>query len=413
MPTYIEHRIKELSGQGMGDHAIAQRLKEEGYDVTRHRIRRIAQELERICGDPADGDRLTSIKENGDAMEASGVCQARSLEALLALLDVDMDKWCVERWIGNQWGKGDMWQVKAWFKRKTHEQSNLEELIEELKTIGPVRDPGPEMYVDSKKGRALEIAIMDPHMGLHAFDGASGGNYDPAKAEAIWWASIHKIIQRSRHYGPFKRIVFVAGNDFLHADNVFHTTTQGTGQPEMQSWHHTFINGERLLIETVEHLKQYGRTIDVVMVPGNHARQSEFALGRILNAYFHNDRYVNVDAGPEPYKFWRYGVNLIGYEHGHSIKAQKLASLMANERKGDWPEVWQCEWHCGDQHRESAVFSEAGVNIKYLPSMVTWNEWHKIKGFSWAHRASLGFVYDSESGLICTPQVNAKEVFDG
>lgn len=417
----LKANVRSAMNDGWKDYRIWQWHQDHGYGhgLTRHRIRQIMHEIESESGAVEEKEFIKDIKENDDTMEVGGICQARSLEALLALMDADLDTWVVDRWTGAQWGKGNLWHVRAWFKRKTHEQSNLEELIEELKEHGPVGDHTTHVDwkdSDNKMHRALEVSIMDPHIGLRAFKGPSCDDYDRTKAEYLWWYSIEKLIERAmRHTSMdiFERIVFVAGNDFLHADNVFHTTTAGTGQPEMDSWHHTFEKGEKLLIHTVNYLKKCAAFVDVVMVPGNHARQTEFALGRILNAYFHNDPLVKVDCGGEPYKFWDYGVNLIGYEHGHSIKPNAMAGLMANEMAHVWPDTWQREWHRGDQHREGVLYSEGGVVIKHLPSFVAANEWHKIKGFSWQHKASQGFVYDKHNGLICTPQVNAKEVFDG
>jgi ribonuclease HI len=401
-------RIKELSAQGHKDWKIEQILKSEGHDITRHRIRCIYEGLRKVVG------HNISIDEDGDSAEVSGVVEAesktKSLDQLLKLAEVDMDAWYVKRWIANTWAGN--WQVKAWLYRKTHEERNLEALITRLEELSPVEPSKWRLFQHNiGQQRALEISVMDPHFGMRAFSPASGHEYSHTIAEDLWWNGIEMLLERARPFGPFWQICFVAGNDFLHADNVFHTTTEGTGQPEMESWHHTFAKGEEMLIATVLRLKKIA-PVHVVMVPGNHARQSEFALGRILNAYFRNDEDVSVDCSPAPYKFWNFGCNLVGFEHGHSIKPNKLASLMASECADVWSDkVWQREWHCGDQHRESVTFSEFGVNIKFLPSMVTWNEWHKIKGFSWQHRASLGFVYDAECGLISTPQVNARELY--
>jgi hypothetical protein len=54
---------------------------------------------------------------------------------------------------------------------------------------------------------------------------------------------------------------------------------------------------------------------------------------------------VTVDASASPYKFFHYGVNLIGFDHGHSIRqAVRLAALMANEcRITVYPESDKCE----------------------------------------------------------------------
>jgi len=392
--------------QGFGARRIAETL-----GVTRHEA---SKYINAIDGGTPRG--RVSVRAEQKTMEVSGNVRAtsrsQSLAALMVDAEVDLDVWRVSRWVANMWGKPEdpSWQVKAWLERKPQEECLLDELITKLENNSPVV-PLEFTKPDRKvANRALEISIADPHFGMRAFCGPSGSDYSFENASEIYKRSIELLLERALGCGPIDQICFVTGNDFMHADNVFHTTTAGTHQPEMDSWHETFIRSEELLISTILGLASMC-PVHVVMVPGNHARQSEFALGRILRAYFMNDERVTVDAGPEPYKFWHFGVNLIGFDHGHSIKATRLASLMANERPTVWGMTWNREWHCADQHRETPTFSEFGVNIKYLPSMVTWNEWHKIKGFSWAHRASLGFLYDHDRGLISTPQVNVREVY--
>lgn len=409
MEQDVVSQVAALMAQGQGERYIARTL-----GITRHKARTLAAAIKHSEESTSNG---VSVQSASNEMEISGTVRAtsrnQSLAALLTDAEVDLDVWYVKRWVANMWGNPNnpSWQVKAWLERVTEEERTLEELIARLESNSPVV---PAAYATSRMfpgtKRALEISIADPHFGLRAFRGPSGSDYNFDSAAKLYTKSIQLLLERATPLGYIDEICFVTGNDFMHADNVFHTTTAGTGQPEMDSWHHTFMRAEELLISTVLGLAKLA-PVHVVMVPGNHSRQSEFALGRILKAYFHNDKRITVDAGPEPYKFWSFGVNLIGFDHGHSIKATRLGSLMANEQPQLWAASWNREWHCADQHRETPTFSEFGVNIKYLPSMVTWNEWHKIKGFSWAQRASLGFLYDFNCGLISTPQVNVREVY--
>ena len=121
---------------------------------------------------------------------------------------------------------------------------------------------------------------------------------------------------------------------------------------------------------------------------------------------------VEVVADASPYKFHQYGVNLIGFEHGHSITPIRLAALMANE----CPEGWLAskdgyrEWHIGDQHRKGSakpsVMEEQGVSVEFLPGLTPPNEWHRLKSFNYQKRGSMAFVWDKKAGPIARLQVN-------
>ena len=60
----------------------------------------------------------------------------------------------------------------------------------------------------------------------------------------------------------------------------------------------------------------------------------------LTNAWYHNDKNVTVECDESPYKFHQFGVNLIGFEHGHSVQPVRLAALMANEcRLNGWADA--------------------------------------------------------------------------
>ena len=107
-------------------------------------------------------------------------------------------------------------------------------------------------------------------------------------------------------------------------------------------------------------------------------------------------------------------MNLIGFEHGHSVKPIRLAALMANERPDDWAETLYREWHLADQHRKGsskpAMLEEQGVAIEYLPGLPPANEWHRLKAFNRQQRAGVAFVWDHEEGPIHRAQVNISRI---
>jgi hypothetical protein len=327
--------------------------------------------------------------------------------------EIDTDKWDVYRKVINRWGHrtNPAWQVKAWLKPKDTDlyESLINAALQSLKdhspVVPPLRPPSAST-APPKARRALEISIMDPHLGGLFLPPASEQVWDLERCAALWHYGVQTVLDRAAPYGPFERILFFLGNDFMHADNVFHTTTAGTGQPEMAAIHHCAVFGERLLIDTLEMLSGYAE-VDVLFIPGNHARWTEFMLARVIKNRFHNNPRVIVNADPTPYKGWHYGVNLIAGEHGHSAKPIRLAAVMANE----WPEWWlqteggYREWHLGDQHRKGSgsilTYEEQGVSVQGLPGLTPVNEWHKIKTFSRQKRvAATGFVWDYHEAKI-------------
>jgi hypothetical protein len=177
----------------------------------------------------------------------------------------------------------------------------------------------------------------------------------------------------------------------------------------MLSWHEVYKQGKNLAIEMVGTLRDFA-PVKIYQVPGNHSTHSDYTIGLILDAYFHNDDSVEVDCSSSPYKFHRFGTNLIGYEHGHSVPVIRLAALMANMVPKDWAETSYREYHLGDQHRKAtskpSSFEEQGVSIEYLAGLTPPNAWHKTHAYNFQKRGAVAFVWDHDRGQLAKLCVN-------
>jgi hypothetical protein len=341
----------------------------------------------------------------------------RTIEDVLKEAEVDLDVWEVERSIVNKWDvtakvtvKGgadslavnENWQIKIWLRRKTPEKRSIEHLLEKLRNHSLVVPKKKWPAGKGKRRRALEVCIMDPHLGLECFRPGSDEAWDLDACEKFFLWALDGLLKKAEQFTPFLEIVWVFGNDFLHADTVFHTTTQGTQQPEAVAWHTVYERGKKLAIAAAERLCEVA-PLRIVQVSGNHDRLSSYTLAHVLDAYFHGNENVTVEVSSSPYKFWQFGVNLVGFDHGHSPKMAHLAALMANEtRLNGWQSARYCEWHLGDQHRRGGgrptVMTEQGVGVEFLTGLTPANEWHKLKTFNWQPRGATAYVWDADSG---------------
>jgi len=389
------------------------------------------------------------------AVAASLSTQIKTLNELLKATEVDLKIWEVERHVINKWevamrepsttvggasgkatvvgGKGHertlwtrgsstplhetLFQIKIWLKRKSPQILAGEALIRKLEANAPIL---PIPAIRSKKlgtRRALEVCIMDPHIGLLCQKPEADAPWNIDLAAATIMRAIDDLVEKAQLFGPFEQVFAPMGNDFTHADNVFHTTTAGTAQPEAMDWHHVYEQAEGIAIEMVNKLREVARHVYIYEIPGNHSRMADFTLAHVLRAYFRHDKNIHIDASSSPYKLHRFGTTLIGYEHGHSIPPIRLASLMANERRQDYAECDYREWHLGDQHRKGssnpAAFEEQGVSVEYIPALVAPNAWHRIKAFNHQKRGAMAWVYDHDTGPIARFQFNITHASSG
>jgi len=386
----------------------------------------------------------SGFKESGDEATAYSVSpDITTVEQLLAASKVNLDIWTVESSEVNKWSvimrepattvggaaadgktviaagpngtqstlwtrgsktpvREQLWQVKVKLKRKAPLILAGESLLRKIQENAPVLDIPAVRKLTLPHRRAIEIDIMDPHIGLLCQQPEADGPWDINLSAAHIMSAIDDLYQKAMAFGPFDEVFMPFGNDFTHVDNVFHTTTAGTAQPEAIAWHHVYERAEGIAIEMVNRARKIAKKVYIYQIPGNHSRMADFTLARLLRAYFHTDPNVVVDASSSPYKFHRYGRTLIGFEHGHSVSPIRLAALMANERRKDWSETEFREWHLGDQHRKGssnpAAFEEQGVSIEYIPGLTAPNEWHRLKAFNHQKRGAMAFVYDYNTG---------------
>ena len=369
-----------------------------------------ATDAQRVSGTPDLSIEVEPGRRVAQGIISCKFAEADTLDELHRLSETDLEMWEPYRHRINRWGSAEnpCWQVRCEYRlrEKAVTELQVEAAIETLREESPRHKPFPAS--DTRGPRALEISIMDPHIGGLFFEPGADAPWSLDHCRRMWFHGIDESIRRSRHHGPFSEVVLPIGNDFLHADNVFHTTTAGTGQPEMVSWQYAAKYGAQLLIETVLYLlEEIECPIVIPVIPGNHARQTEFMLGMVIAARFWHDDRVRVDDSAEPYKAWQWGCNMIAFEHGHSVPVIRLASLMAQT----WPEMFVAtdggfrEWHIGDQHRKGApkplIYEEQGVSVEGIPGLTPGNEWHKLKSFNNQQRAcAVAFVYDKSAGPV-------------
>ena len=392
---------------------------------------------------PPPQEIIQDLQSDKGEVTARGA-RIQTLEQLIRAAKIDLKVWEVERHVINKWevGRKDrsvkldyvegaatgsvhdsgtihvepLWQVKVWLRRREPKIQAAFDLLEAIRKGAPlwpkVKRPAVFRGVNPGPLRSLEICIMDPHLGMVCAPPEADGPWDLEIAAGMIFQAMDDLIAIAAPYGPFAGVFMPFGNDFVHVDNVFHTTTAGTGQPEALSWHRVYGEAQRVAIGMVERARQVA-PVNVYQIPGNHSRQTDFTLGKLLEAVFANAKDVTVDASSSPYKFHRCGCNLIGYEHGHSVKPIRLAALMANERRQDWSETEYREWHLGDQHRKGSskpsMLEEQGVSVEYIPGLTAPNEWHRLKSFSHQQRGAMAFVWDHEAGPLARFQWNVSK----
>lgn len=359
----------------------------------------------------------------------------KTIEDLIDHCDIDQKLWEIKKSNVTKWDvtstvSGEP-QVSQNFKVSLSLEKKIEENRAEIaaeifrKKIESYKPPEFNFndinFIDKNinlENNLFEASIFDLHLGKLAWAGETGENYDTKIASDRFIFSIKELILRAKKIG-FTRILFPLGSDFFNSDTLHNTTTKGTPQDEDLRWQKTFDLGLDLALHGINLLKQTGKPVDVLIIPGNHDMQRSYYLGAALERFFRSDTQVNINNGASPRKYYNFGKVLLGFTHGSEEKESSLPMLMATEQAGKcyWSDVEFREWHLGHIHRKRSVnytileknkvmSEDLGITVRYLSSLTGTEEWHHRKGFVSQIKAAEGFIWNDKNGLIANLNVN-------
>lgn len=247
--------------------------------------------------------------------------------------------------------------------------------------------------------KLLVPALYDVHFGKMGWHGevGEGENYDLNIAKERFLKNSKAYIERVKGQ-KFEKVLYVIGQDFIHSEPDGNTVNN-TKQDCDGRYQKIFTVACEALIESIMDFKEIA-PVDVVLVQGNHAENSEFFMAELLKAYFRNDDDITVDSSPMLRKYYRFHNNLLGLSHGE-YEGKRIAELMPVEARSDWGETEYHEFLLGHLHHESSLES-TGVTIRRIPSICGVDAWSKKMGYCMSPKRSVAFVYDAEHGLVDT-----------
>ena len=256
---------------------------------------------------------------------------------------------------------------------------------------------------NKKSSHLLVINPADIHIGKYANEAETGSGYDVETACMRVLEGLQGLIDKSKGF-DIERVLFCVGNDVLHIDNVYNTTTKGTHQDADGKWWEHFEVALALYVKCVEMLRKIA-PVDVLHSMSNHDYQSGFHLAHALKSWFRLDPEVTFDVSVSHRKYYQYGSNLIGLEHGDGAKMDNLPLLMAQEKPEMWSETKYRYWYLHHLHhkvkhkwRDAKDF--IGVTVEYMRSPSGTDSWHNRKGYTGILKAVEGFVHEKNSGQV-------------
>ena len=320
-----------------------------------------------------------------------------------------LDIHCEERGIN----KDDIVSVKHWqsgggdyrFSIVTKENLGLDEEQIFAKVNSFIANYSPE-YPEIKRVKGNHLLVINPadiHIGKYANEVETKQPYNCEIAVQRVLEGVTGLIEKAQGFN-IDRVLFCIGNDILHIDNVYSTTTKGTYQDTDGKWWEHYEIALILYVKCVEMLREIA-PVDVVHSMSNHDYQSGFHLAHTLKSWFRKAKDITFDISVAHRKYYMYGTNLLGIEHGDGAKMDNLPLLMAQENPVDWSKTTHRYWylhhlHHKIKHKWLDGKDFIGVTVEYMRSPSSADSWHYRKGYTGAPLACEGFIHEKNTGQV-------------
>lgn len=275
-----------------------------------------------------------------------------------------------------------------------------DELIAEMKKHAPKY---PTLKRNKNKdGHLLIIDPADIHIGKLAMAAETGSDYNVEVAKARCFAGVQGVIDKAQGF-PVEKIILVIGNDVLHIDNPFRTTTAGTKQDTDGMWWSAFIEAKDMYVKVLEMLTVIA-DVEVVFCPSNHDYASGFMLADSLSSWFHNAKNISFDVSIAHRKYKQFGLNMLAFDHGDGCKERDTKDLMADEQPRIWADTkfrYAYKHHIHHKRKVSWASGEdyIGVTVEYLRSLSDADSWHMRNGYR-SPKAVEAFVHSKNNGQV-------------
>lgn len=261
-----------------------------------------------------------------------------------------------------------------WIKTTAEELERAERERAVMDAIGTLAEKwparGPVTLTDTNVDDDLMCVIPmgDPHFGMYAWAAETGDDYDLELAEQYHCTAMDQLVESAPRAG---RGLLIDLGDFFHMDNSTNQTLRGHHQLDVDTrWPKVIKSGVHATVWLIRRMLAKFGIVDVWAVPGNHDPHSAFMLQLALSLFFKDEPRVRVADVAGLYYYTRFGENLIGSTHTHTVKDRStLGETMASDRKEDWGCTTHRYWYCGHVHHDSVLETRGGVLVETLRTL--------------------------------------------
>lgn len=243
-------------------------------------------------------------------------------------------------------------KVLEWVKTKS--EPSTEEVIQSLRSVFDEYE-GKAKPIPAPKHTDAELLsvypIADQHHGLLSWQPETGENYDLQIGADRLRNCASRLIAQSP---PSRQAIIINLGDWTHQDDNKNMTPRSGNILDVDGrYFKVLTTGVQLMMDVIELALQKHQSVLVRNLPGNHDPHAAIALTVALASFYAKNPRVTIDTDPSDLFFYRFGATLIGANHGHKMRADRMAMSMATLRRKEWGETKYHWFLFGHIHHET------------------------------------------------------------
>ena len=241
-----------------------------------------------------------------------------------------------------------------WISCNLKKEAEIEQMKTAILNFSQEISPLKIIPFNSKQKYRTDICgslpFADAHIGLLAWGKESGNDYDLKIAERNIRLLIEDIFSRMPSCDKF----FIEGlGDLLHYDNQSGYTEKSKNIVDRDGRGQMMADAAVIVMR---YLIEYSLTkhnhVYVKILPGNHDESNITMMHSCFKNFYKDNPRVHFDEVCKSSQYYIFGANLIGLDHGHQKKFDRLPGLMAAEMAEGWGKAKYRAWHTGHFHNE-------------------------------------------------------------
>mgnify|MGYP001376050049 CR=1 FL=1 len=269
-----------------------------------------------------------------------------------------------------QWVKTDrdkQRQLEAWTEA-------AEGLADQFRRQSPAI-PAPKQ---TQKDVLAVYPLGDPHIGMYAWHEETGEDFDCDIAEANLSRAMDILVDSAP---PAEQALIVNLGDFYHADNSDNSTRRNKNSLDVDSRFGRVLRvGIRVARYLIERALEKHKKVKVICAIGNHDDESSVFLALILDAFYQNNKRVEIETRQNKFHYHQFGKNLFGVTHGDTVKPATLGAIMTADCRPLISQVEHCHWMIGHIHnRQFHEFPDC--TVESFRTLAAKDAWHHGQGY--------------------------------